>query len=215
MLRLRVTQRLPAAHEERPAGPQHDGRGEGELDPVRQRRIDQTVPADEMAAHFEDDRRQRQHEADPEAARHVGELGIGRRVEADDVGLQRHAADRTAAGTDLADLRMHRAGVDRAFRHRRFRPLVLFQIGEGVGGEFGSAAGGAEMEGFAVVIEAVLAGRGIDRHAADGVAHGCRPVRRDDRGGRDTCPVWPWPAQQAPLACALPFSISVIVRSGP
>ena len=38
MLRLRVTTRLPAAHEERPAGPQHHRRRERELDPVRQRR---------------------------------------------------------------------------------------------------------------------------------------------------------------------------------
>ena len=85
MLRLRVTQRLPAAHEERPAGPQHDGRGEGELNPVRQRRVDQAVTADEMAAHLQDDRRQREHEADPEAARHVGKFGIGRRIEARDL----------------------------------------------------------------------------------------------------------------------------------
>ena len=127
MLRLRVTQRLPAAHEERPAGPQHDGRGERELNPVRQRRIDQAMAADEMAAHFQHDGRQREHEADPEAARHVGEFGIGRRIEARDLRLQRHAADRAASGADLADLRMHRAGVDRAFRHRGFRLAVFLR----------------------------------------------------------------------------------------
>ena len=169
-------ERLPAAHEERPAGPQHHGRRERKLDPVRQRRIDPAMAADEMAAHFQDDGRQREHEADPEAARHVGEFRIGRRIEARDLRLQRHAADRAASRADLADLRMHRAGVDRAFRHGGLRPAVFLEIGVGIGGEFGAAAGRAEMKGLAAVIEAVLAGRGIHGHAADGVAHGCSGV---------------------------------------
>ena len=33
------------------------------------------------------------------------------------------------------------------------------------------------MEGFAVMVEAMLGGRGIDRHAADGIAHGGAGVR--------------------------------------
>ncbi len=169
-------ERLPAAHEERPAGPEHHGCGEGELDPVRQRWVEEAMAADEMAAHFQDDGRQREHEADPEAARHVGEFRIGRRIEARDLRLQRHAADRAASGADLADLGMHRAGVDGAFRHRGLRPAALFQIGDGIGGEFGTAAGRAEMEGRAAVVEAVLAGRGVDAHAADGIADGCSGV---------------------------------------
>ena len=32
------------------------------------------------------------------------------------------------------------------------------------------------MKGLAAIVEAVLAGRGIDRHAADGIAHGCGGV---------------------------------------
>ena len=164
-------QRLPAAHEERPACPNDDGRGEHKLDPVRQGLVDPAVTADQVAAHLKDHRRERKHEADPEAARHVGEFGIGRRVEAGYLGLQRHAADRAIAGTDLADLRMHRAGVDRAFRYGGFRGLLLRDRPCGIGGEFGSAAGRAEMKGFAAVVEAMLAGRGIDRHAADGIAH--------------------------------------------
>ena len=46
-------QRLRAAHEERPARPQHDRRREAELDPVRQRRIDEAVPADDVRAHLQ------------------------------------------------------------------------------------------------------------------------------------------------------------------
>ncbi len=100
--------------------------------------------ADQVTAHFQNDRGHGEHEADPEPARHIrefgigrrieardlrlqrhaadraGEFGIGRRIEARDLRLQRHAADRAGAGTDLADLRMHRAGVDRALRYGGF-----------------------------------------------------------------------------------------------
>ena len=163
-------QRLPAAHEKRPAGPEHHGRGERELDPVRQCRVDQAVSADQMAAHFQHDGWQREHEADPEPARHVRKLRIGRCIEARDLGLQRHAADRAASRAHLANLRMHRAGVDRALGHGGFRLAVFLKPGNGIGGEFCPAAGRAEMKGLAAVVEAVLAGRGIDGHAADGVA---------------------------------------------
>ena len=86
--------------------------------------------------------------------------GLGGVVGARDLRLQRHAADRAAAGTDLADLRMHRAGVDRAFRRTGFRLRVLLEIFLRVGGEFGPAAGRAEIIGLAAIVEAVLAGRG-------------------------------------------------------
>ena len=164
-------QRLPAAHEERPARPDHHGRGEDQLNPVRQGRVDPAVTADQMTSHLEDHRRKREREADPEAPRHVGEFGIGRRIEARHLGLQRHAADRAASGADLADLRMHRAGIDRAFRRLGLRPAVA-EIGVGVGGEFGAAAGRAEVMGCAVMVVAMPGGGGIDRHAADGVADG-------------------------------------------
>jgi hypothetical protein len=130
------------------------------------------MAAEEVPAHFQHDRGQRKHEANPEPARHVSEFRIGRRIEARDLRLQRHAADRAASGADLADLGMHRAGVDRAFRHRGFRPAVLFQIGDGIGGEFGAAAGRAEMEGLALVLETMLAGRGVHSHAANRIVHG-------------------------------------------
>jgi len=115
------------------------------------------MAADKVPAHFQDDGRQREHQADPEAARHVGEFGIGRRVEACDLRLQRHAADRAASRANLADLRMHRAGVDGAFRHfgRRLRraPVEIFC---GIGGEFAAAAGRAEMIDGAGMVEGLL-----------------------------------------------------------
>ncbi len=69
-------------------------------------------------AHLQREDRHRQHEADPEAPRHVGEFGIGAAIGGHQFGFERHAADRAGARPDLPDLRMHRAGVDRALRHR-------------------------------------------------------------------------------------------------
>ena len=46
-------ERLPAAHEERPAAPEHDRRGEHELQPVRPYLADEHVKIDEVAAHLE------------------------------------------------------------------------------------------------------------------------------------------------------------------
>ena len=80
-------QRLPRPHEERPTRPDHDRRGKHQLDPVRQGLIDPTMTTDEVTAHFQNDHRQREHEANPEAPRHVGKLGIGRRIQAGNFGL--------------------------------------------------------------------------------------------------------------------------------
>ena len=154
-------QRLPAAHEERPACPKDDGRGEHKLDPVRQGLVDPAVAADQMAAHLQDDGRQRQREPHPEAARHVREFGIGWRIEGGQFGLQRHSADRAASGTDLADLRMHGTGVDRAGRDVGvLRPFRLVEVLLRCRLEFGAAAGRAEIVCFALEVRLVLAGLG-------------------------------------------------------
>ena len=115
-IEIAAHQRLPAAHEKRPPRPQHDRGSKHQLNPVRQGLVNPAVTAGKMTAHLQDDRRKGKHKADPEAPRHVREFGIWRRVQRCHFGLQRHAADRAVSGTDLADLRMHRAGVDRAFR---------------------------------------------------------------------------------------------------
>ncbi len=116
-----------------------------------------------MAAHFDDHHRQREHEADPEPARHVGEFGIGAIVGGNGFRLERHAADRAGARTDLTDLRMHRAGVDRARDDRR--GFALAQIFLRIGGEFGLAAGGAEIIRLVEVFGAVFGSVRIDAHA--------------------------------------------------
>ena len=84
------------------------------------------------------------------------------------LGLQSHAADRAASRPDLADLRMHRTGIDRAFGLGRLGlGLLPVEIFCGICGEFGPATGRAKMKGFALVIEAMFWRRGVDTHAAN------------------------------------------------
>ena len=119
MLRLRVTQRLPAAHEERPARPQHDRRRESELHPVRQRRVDQPVRPPKWPP-ISSDQRPAASSTRPIQNRRVmsASSGLGPAVGGRHFRLERHAADRAGAGARLPDLRVHRAGVDRAFGDR-------------------------------------------------------------------------------------------------
>src|SRR5581483_11257318 len=135
----------------------------------------QTVTG-EMSAHFQHKDRCRQHKPDPEPPRHVGEFGVRPAIQARDLRLQRHAADRTAAGADLTYLGMHRAGVDGACGQRRLRLLWLVEIFCRICREFGATSGRAEMERFAVMLEAVLRRRRIDAHAADGIANLARTI---------------------------------------
>ena len=99
------------ADEERPARPQDDRRTQQQLDPVRRLLPDQVVKIKEVAAHLEREDGQRQHGADPQAPSHVAQFGARSVALRGDHGLQRHAADRTVAGAQLAHLGMHRAGV--------------------------------------------------------------------------------------------------------
>ena len=62
-----------------------------------------------------------------------------------------------APGPDLADLRMHRAGVDGALRHRFGGALSALEIFRRIGRELGPAAGGAEVIGLALVIRLCFA----------------------------------------------------------
>ena len=108
-------QRLPAAHEERPSRPQHHGRGERELEPVRELLAKQHVKAGQMAAHFERKDGNGERQPDPEPPRHVDQFVIGSALRRRHQRLQRHAANGAGAWSDLTDLRMHRAGVDGIF----------------------------------------------------------------------------------------------------
>ena len=132
-------QRLPAAHEEGPAGPQYDRRSESELHVVRERLIDPIVCAGDVRAHFEHEDGDREHKADPEPACHVDKFGVWSGIAPRELRLERHPADWAGAGTDLPDLRMHRTCVDRAFGNglRLARAEIFLRIVD----EFRPAAG--------------------------------------------------------------------------
>jgi hypothetical protein len=160
-------QRLPATHEERRAGPQHHRRRQHERDPVRGG-LRHQVHQPEMAAHLEHEHRQGEHQRDPEPSGHVDQFGIGTVVERDLLGLQRHAADRARAGTDLAHLGVHRAGVDRAGRRRRLRLARLEEFLR-LGLEAFAAARRAEIVGAAAVFGLVLCRVRVHVHSTDRV----------------------------------------------
>ena len=171
-VQVAVHHRRPAADEERPAAPQHDRRGQRELRPGHRRRrhdVLQRLPRQDVRDHEGEDR-QRERERDAEAPRHVVELGVALVVQADRHRLERHAALRTRAGTDLADLRIHRARVlarvrtGRSGRRGRRRQERLRR-----GAEPLEAALVAEVVGVPAVLDmADRVGR-RDRHAADRV----------------------------------------------
>ena len=123
------------------------GVASSELQPVQERPADHVVEPEEMAAHLEHDDRHRQRQADPEPARHVDEFGVRPGLGGRHHRLERHAADRARARPDLPDLRVHRAGVDRAFRNRPARRPALGrrEIALRVGEELVAASGRAEI----------------------------------------------------------------------
>src|SRR5262249_9323510 len=100
-------------------------------------------------------------------ARHVDKLGVRSGVAAGEFRLERHTADRAGARTDLPDLRVHRAGIDRAFGDglRLAQVEILLRIAY----EFRPAAGRAEIIGMALIIGAVRDVMRIDRHVAHGI----------------------------------------------
>ena len=102
-VRACVHERRPHPLEERPAAPQHDRRRQHELDPVHgggAEAVHQRSAAHHVAHRQQEDRAP-SDDADPEAARHVDELGVRRvdvsRGDVVEHRLERHAALRTRA----------------------------------------------------------------------------------------------------------------------
>src|SRR5271157_4058540 len=150
---------------------------------------------------------------------------VRRRFGCDHQRFERHAADRAVARSILPDLRMHRAGVDRAFFLRGCRLGRRGQVAGGGGDEFFAASRRAEVERAAVVLQAMLGGLRINLHAANRIGHAwivggwCRvPGGASRRGMRavcvmgfgvrhDTTPRWPprWRSGQVTgnMACSI------------
>ena len=171
-------QRLPAAHEEWPSGPQDHGRRQHELDEIRSVAWHKAMKPEDVASHLQCEYRKCDDEADPEPPGHVDQFVVRPHVGAGKFRFQRHAADRACAGPDLLDLGMHGAGEDRALgdcfkcRLRCFR----VEITAGIACELRLATGGAEIIGLATMDMSPLGVMGVDRHAADGIDRHMRRV---------------------------------------
>ena len=132
--------------------------------------------------HAQQQQWQRQHQTEPEATCHVIEFS-GVLFHGGVHGLECHAADRAAAGADLLDFRVHRAGIDRICRAGGLVFSVRRQIAHRIGFEFGHAAGAAEIISLAVMHSGLVrVGRRF--HAADRIGVGlffrsCCRDRRD------------------------------------
>lgn len=149
-VRAAVGDGLGPAHEERRAGPEHDGRRQHEFQPGARRRRQQRQSMTEHGQHEHD---QGQRQGPEEAAAEIRELGILAVVEARHHRFQRHAAERTGARMVLHDFRMHGTGVLRARRrrHRRCRRGGI-EIALRIGDEPAAAAGRTEVVAPAVVV---------------------------------------------------------------
>ena len=171
MLRLRVSSDCQPRTKNGQPAQMHNGRREHQLNPVRQGRVDPAVTADQVAAHFQDHRRQRKARGRSRSAASCRPVrdwaaypGWPPRAPAP---CRRSGSfrDRPGGSADAS-------GRCRSCPPARRLSAALVEICVRIGGEFGSAAGRAEMIGFAAIVEPVLAGRGVDGHPADGVAHG-------------------------------------------
>ena len=170
MFGLRLTTDCAAAHEEGPTGPQRDRQVSTSSiqlcvamsnQPSRWPNIASTVTIS------------RQRQRPPEAPLEVHQFRVLGLVQIGQHRLQRHAALRAVARMVLADLRVHRAGVDRARRgvcgrgggrgHRRGSSGL--QVLPRLGAELRQALRAAEVVGPAVVFGVVRRLFG-HRHAA-------------------------------------------------
>jgi hypothetical protein len=134
--------------------------------------MDETVDIYEMTSHLQHKYRQRQHQPDPEPPRHIDQLVVGSCVGSCHSGLESHAADRAGTGTHLTDLRVHRAGINRALRDGRHCRSLVFKVMHRVGSKFCLAARGAKIVGAVPVLVVMRCRRWIHGHAADRIRHG-------------------------------------------
>ena len=169
-VRAAVLHRLHAAHEERPARPEHHRRREGQFHPGT-RRAQQRIEG--AARHGDQGNQNGQRQRPPETAAEVGKFRVFSFFQFRQHRLQRHAALRAGTGTDLPHFRMHRTGVFRACRGRFLRHWRGRQIALRIGRELRQALGAAEADHLALVRHLMRRIR-FDCHAANGVTH-CRP----------------------------------------
>src|SRR6266704_2956930 len=121
-----------------------------------------------MPAHCEHNSDNAQRQGPPETAREILELRILLVLERRHLGLERHAADRAGAWCGLADLRVHRAGVDHVCqRWRLWLFLVGLRVARRVRAELVDASLAAEEISRASMVKRHFGVRG-DLHATHG-----------------------------------------------
>ena len=101
----------PAALKKWRSAPQHHRRGQKQFDPGLPAFRQQPGHARQHVTHRDHQQRSGQRQADPEAPRHVAQLGIVFFLRGDRARLQRHAANRAMPRPRPHNFRMHRAGV--------------------------------------------------------------------------------------------------------
>ena len=129
-----------------------------------------------MASHCEDEQRNRQGRADNKAAAEVDVFLAWTFGKIDPFWLKRHAADRTTAGADLFDFRVHRTSENIIIGGSGLRFEIGVKKDCWARFELGLASGRAEIECCVFVLSGVLGGSDRHAHSANGI--GCRPVRR-------------------------------------
>src|ERR1039457_744176 len=95
--------RLHSPYQEWPTAPKYNWRRQCELRPCRPGRIGNRCEPMDVMPHREYEYDERKRRANPEPMSHVDEFGICNRVGRGLCGLERHAANRTGAGTDLSN----------------------------------------------------------------------------------------------------------------
>ena len=143
-------ERGPSPLEEGPSAPEDDRRCEQQFEPARDAGAEPVADRqpDHRTHRHENERngQQRAHRKTPPEVDKLRVRALVARRHA--LGLERHPADRATPRTDLFDLGMHRAGVDRPRRHRRaVIGRRVAEIARRIGFEPRAAARRAEIAG--------------------------------------------------------------------
>ena len=149
-------QRLRAAHEERPAGPQHHRRGEGELDPVGRRPAQTSARRNARSSRGPSPgQRARGRSRSGASCRRVRDWGRSQPTAFPAPAPCRRSGRSRGRPGGSADA----SGRCRSrLRRRRQAPPWLGEIFLRVGSELGAAAVAAEIIGLALIVGAVLGG---------------------------------------------------------
>ena len=170
MLRLHRAERLPAAHQERPAAPEDHRRREDQLRPAGGPLADPGPDGQaEHRPHGDDEERHGQRRADREAAAEVDELGVRAFLAASAPPSAPAPCRRSGSRRGRPARSRGASGRCRWCPPASARARASREVAPGVRLELLLAAAGAEVEAPALVLRHVPGGGAVDLHAADGI----------------------------------------------